>query len=65
MDKFISKNDYRKFLLDGYDYFICTKCGHGTFILVKTEDSIFPDIICTKCGNIYQELKENQENGRI
>ena len=56
---YTSKNDYRRFIKEGYDYYVCTKCSSTIFILLDTSDSIFPEIVCAKCGNIYQQLKQN------
>lgn len=55
-----SSFDGREHLKNGYDYYVCTKCGFHGFILFDTSDSIFPDIICGRCGNSYIKLKENE-----
>ena len=37
-----------------YPRYACMSCGNKTFGLCKTNDSMFPDIICIKCGGIRQ-----------
>lgn len=66
VDKFFETDiDFRKQIGEGYPYYVCTKCGFGLFILTQPLDTIFPDIICGKCGNVFQELEEGVKNGEI
>ncbi len=50
--------DFRISAMKNHDLFICERCGKGAFMLTKTIDSIFPDVICLNCGDIHQVLRE-------
>lgn len=46
--------DIGKHELKNYERYECIECGHKEFGLCKVGDSIFPDVICIKCGCIHQ-----------
>ena len=41
--------------LKTYKRYKCIECHSKEFGLCKTSDCIFPDVICIKCGCIFQK----------